>query len=296
MKVHGSSGWEGVSLIIPVCNQIDYTQQLLRSLDKHTTSVPCEIIVIDNGSTDDSANLCAAAGCIVIRNETNLGCARAWNQGIKRARGSLLVIMNNDMLVTEKWLSRLLDFKLRRGIEIVSPSMINGILDYDLDQTATEFHSRFSQRCWPAWHPSCFLAHRSTFELIGSFDESFTGGGLEDDDYDIRLRLHGASTATTGAVLIHHFSQVTQKALAGTAWKKNKNPNKTRLEQKWGWHLIFRRIQKEGCKFKNRVRYPAQRGRNPNDIHNVGADEILDLEVGRKTLCAGLRNRAKQKS
>ena len=69
----------------------------------------------------------------------NLGCAKAWNQGVRASRGEVVGILNNDIVVTMGWLSALLSFMDRTGCGIVSPAMREGPLDYELDRYAAEF-------------------------------------------------------------------------------------------------------------------------------------------------------------
>ncbi|MBI1817185.1 MAG: glycosyltransferase family 2 protein [Deltaproteobacteria bacterium] len=273
----------GVSIVIAVLNQLDYTRECLSSI-RACTDLPHEVIIVDNGSRDGSAEVCAAAGCRVIRNEQNLGCARAWNQGIRAARAPLILIMNNDIVVSAGWLGALAEFQQRTGAAVVSPAVINGSADYELATMAAQYRHRFGDRWRPGWRGECFLVPRAVYDQVGLFDERFVGGGFEDDDFDIRLRRARLRTAITGAALIHHFSQVTQRALAGTAWKRVKNPNKTLLESKWGWRLRLRRVRKELEKLWHRMRAPAFRGRDPYDVLVVWGDERVDLDAGVKRL------------
>ncbi len=270
-----------VSIVIPVLNQLDYTRQCLDSIRTHT-DMPHEIIIVDNGSTDESSAVAAAAGCRVIRNEENLGCARAWNQGIRAARAPLILIMNNDILVSPGWLRALVAFCRERGVAVTSPAVINGPCDYDLLRVAAEYHRRFGTRWRSGWRGECFLVPRHVFEQVGVFDERFVRGGFEDDDFDIRLRRAGLRSAITGAALIHHFAQVTQRAVAGATWKQVKNPNKTLLEAKWGWRLHARRVGKELQKLRCRLRFLGFHGRDPRDVLVVWEDEQLDLARGVK--------------
>jgi N-acetylglucosaminyl-diphospho-decaprenol L-rhamnosyltransferase len=271
----------GVSIVIAVLNQIDYTRRCLESLDA-CTDIPHEVIIVDNGSTDESAAMAAAAGCRVIRNVENLGCARAWNQGIRAARAPLILIMNNDVIVTPGWLRALVGFYHRSGVAVASPAVINGPLDYDLAAAVAQHQRHFGNRSRRGWAAVCFLTSRRVFERVGLFDERFLRGGFEDDDFDIRLRRARQATAFTGAALIHHFGQITQRALAGATWKKVKNPNKTLLESKWGCRLRCRRVRKELRKLWNRMRFPEFRGYDPYDVLAVAGDEWFDFERGIK--------------
>ena len=100
------------SIIVPCSNQITYTRQCISALNGHTRQ-PWELIVIDNGSTDHTDIYLAgvqdgaAVPVTVISNTTNLGFPAAINQGLKAARGEYLVLLNNDVVVTDGWLDQL---------------------------------------------------------------------------------------------------------------------------------------------------------------------------------------------
>ena len=271
----------GVSIVMAALNHVDYTQRCLDSIHEHT-DLPYEIIVVDNGSTDGTTEMARARGCRVVRNDENLGCARAWNQGIRAALAPLIIVMNNDVVVTSGWVRKLNDFRLRNGAAVVSPVVINGECDYDLETFARNYVRKFGERWRPGWAAMCFLTTADTFKRVGLFDERFLKFGFEDEDWEIRLGRARIPTAITGSVIIHHFHQITTKELAGDKWKKVKNPNKTVLEEIWGWRLIVRRGRKELQRFWNRLRFPGFHGRDPRDVLTVLDVERLDLERGIK--------------
>ena len=80
---------------------------------RHYTRPPWELIVIDNGSTDGTAAYlsgvqdAAAVPVTVISNRENRGFPAAINQGLQQARGEYLVLLNNDVVVTDAWLDQL---------------------------------------------------------------------------------------------------------------------------------------------------------------------------------------------
>src|ERR1700719_1770202 len=100
------------SIIVPCWNQLDFTKQCIRALREHTRP-PWELIIVDNGSTDDTAvyltGVQDAAGVpvTVVSNATNRGFPAAINQGSQLARGEYLVMLNNDVVVTDAWLDQL---------------------------------------------------------------------------------------------------------------------------------------------------------------------------------------------
>jgi glycosyltransferase involved in cell wall biosynthesis len=104
---------ELTSIIVPVCGQLEFTQQCLAALKEHTRPA-WELIVIDNGSNDGTAAYLAgvrdmaSVPVTVVTNATNLGFPAAINQGLRLARGEYLVLLNNDVVVTDGWLDQLI--------------------------------------------------------------------------------------------------------------------------------------------------------------------------------------------
>ncbi|MGE3153744.1 MAG: glycosyltransferase family 2 protein [Nitrospiraceae bacterium] len=220
------------SLVIPVYNQLDYTRRCLDSI-MQWTDVPFEVIVVDNASTDGTRDYLKTVSVRVISNERNLGCAKAWNQGVKAAAGRVIGILNNDIVVTPGWLKGLLAFMQRGGYGIVSPSAREGLLDYDLDRYAAEFTRCCAEAIRRELYGACMVIDRRVFERIGLFDEAFTYGGCEDVDFLWRAREAGWQAALTGSVLIHHFSMVTQDAIKKKQGSGYPTANLAHFTAKW---------------------------------------------------------------
>jgi len=99
-----------VSIVIPVYCKIDYTYRCLRSLGLHETRYSFEVICVDDCSPDDTADVLGGViGIHVVRNEENLGFVGSCNQGAHKARGDLLVFLNNDTQVQPGWLDELVE-------------------------------------------------------------------------------------------------------------------------------------------------------------------------------------------
>ncbi|HKI18175.1 MAG TPA: glycosyltransferase, partial [Isosphaeraceae bacterium] len=101
------------SIIVPCFNQREFTHLCLQGLFRYTRA-PWELIVVDNGSTDDTAAYLAgvrdatSVQVTVVANATNLGFPAAINQGLQLACGEYLVLLNNDVVVTDGWLDQLI--------------------------------------------------------------------------------------------------------------------------------------------------------------------------------------------
>ena len=111
------------SIIVPCSNQLAFTKQCIAALKSHTRR-PWELVGIDNGSTDHTDIYLAgvqdgaAVPVVAIANTANLGFPAAINQGLKAARGEYLVLLNNDVVVTDGWLDQLVALaNSRRGRE-----------------------------------------------------------------------------------------------------------------------------------------------------------------------------------
>ncbi|MFO0767975.1 MAG: glycosyltransferase [Nitrospiraceae bacterium] len=97
-----------VSLVIALYNQLGHTRQCIDSIKRHSPA-DVELILVDNGSTDGTADYLRTVDATTILNPTNLGCAKAWNQESWQA-GLVVGILNNDILVTPGWLVPVLAF------------------------------------------------------------------------------------------------------------------------------------------------------------------------------------------
>jgi glycosyltransferase involved in cell wall biosynthesis len=101
------------SIVIPCCKPLEFIRPCITALGRHTRQ-PWELIVVDDGSTDEtSAYLESARDAVpvpvtVIANAASRGIAAAINQGLRAARGEYLVLLNNDVVVTDGWLGQLI--------------------------------------------------------------------------------------------------------------------------------------------------------------------------------------------
>lgn len=209
-----------VSVVIPVWNKWELTAACLDSLEDHAEA-PLEVLVVDNGSTDETAaRLAERAGVAVITNDENLGFPRAVNQGIDAATGEFVCILNNDTEVTVGWLEEMLSVLATSGTAMVGPRT-NRISGLQAVPGAPDMTDADAARRWAStWHATrrgswlinrlvgfCLLARRSLFEEQGGFDEGFGIGNYEDDELCARVRASGLELRVADrAVVLHHGS------------------------------------------------------------------------------------------
>jgi GT2 family glycosyltransferase/2-polyprenyl-3-methyl-5-hydroxy-6-metoxy-1,4-benzoquinol methylase len=209
--------WGLTSIVLVTCyggrvsgrralDELAYTRLCLESIRKHT-HLPHEMIVVDNGSTRGAA--CADAPGVdgtvewlesqsdvkVIRNPTNLGFARAADQGLRAAQGENLLLLNNDTVVTPGWLRRLLEhLHSSPDVGMVGPltNFASGEQQIPVpyqDLTGVEgfaWDLGRRQRGRAAETDRlvgfCLAMKREMIEKIGLLDEQFEVGCFEDDD------------------------------------------------------------------------------------------------------------------
>ncbi|MBW5447382.1 glycosyltransferase [Cohnella sp. CFH 77786] len=244
--------FDGTSIIIPTYNQLHFLKKCLRSIEEHTES-PYEIVVVDNASSDGTAEyLQSLRGQVRFRIlETNQGFSGAVNVGLMMSKGRTIALLNNDTVVTEKWLRNLLYcLNSDPGTGMVGPvtNYISGEQKIHVHYRKLEemhaFARKHNHRRPAMWRDSdwlrgfCLVFRRELFEEIGYFDEGFEIGNFEDNDYNIRVRLAGKRLVIAGDTFIHHFGSVSMRALGSSLFELN-HRNESYYAVKWndpiGW-------------------------------------------------------------
>jgi GT2 family glycosyltransferase len=210
-----------VSVVVVNWNRKDLLRACLASLGRQT-GVESETIVVDNGSTDDSAGLAAGEfGARVIRNAENRGFCAANNQGIRAARGEFIALLNNDAEAEPGWLAALLracasrpDVGMAASKVLVweDPTRIDkaGHLIFPDGQNRGRGsgtldrgqYDREEEVLWP--DGSAAMYRKTMLDQIGGFDEDFFAYG-DDAELGLRARIAGwRCVYTPDAVVRHH--------------------------------------------------------------------------------------------
>ncbi|MGH9648147.1 MAG: glycosyltransferase family 2 protein [Bryobacteraceae bacterium] len=193
-----------VAAVVPHWNRRDLLQTLLANLAEQTRPFD-EIIVVDNGSTDDSAALAERAGAKVVRLDRNLGFAVAVNRGMETAQAHWIAILNNDVTLAPDWLATLLVaaenenawFATGKTLIATDHNRIDGTFDA-ISLGACACRCGSGKPDGPFWNQprrirmapmTAALFQRGLFEEIGSLDEGFESY-LEDVDFGIRCAIH----------------------------------------------------------------------------------------------------------
>ncbi|MBE9224359.1 glycosyltransferase family 2 protein [Phormidium sp. LEGE 05292] len=198
-----------ISLIVPVLNGGENFRQCLQSVSKVAEKLS-EIIVIDDGSTDDSGKLAAELGAKVITFPAPGGPARARNKGAEVARGDILFFIDADVTLTVETIDRLITaFSHSPNLDALigsyddSPGASNFLSQYKnlfhhyTHQTSSEEASTF----WGA----CGAVRRDAFWAVGGFDERYRYPSVEDIELGYRLKQAGCRIKLDKTVQVKHL-------------------------------------------------------------------------------------------
>ncbi len=181
-----------ISVIIPTFNRAKFLVEAVASvLDQPDVSEEVEIMVVDDGSTDNTAEaLAALAGKICYVRRKHSGVSAARNLGISRSAGEWIAFLDSDDL----WRPG----KLRAQMKFFSDHPDIFVCQTDEIWVRNgrrinprKYHSKPSGHCFPLLlerclvSPSAVVVHRSLFDLVGLFDETLPAC----EDYDLWLRI-----------------------------------------------------------------------------------------------------------
>jgi GT2 family glycosyltransferase len=243
------------SIVIVTHNNFVFTKLCLSSVFAHLDTI-CEVIVVDNASTDQTPAFlreCAAIHpCVrVILNPTNRGFAGANNQGLASARGDILILLNNDTVVTRGWLDRLHEHLAHQEIGAICActNRIGNEAEIDTTyRTLGELRELAARRATeqagihfdiPMAPMFCLAIRRQVLQKVGPLDEQFATGMFEDDDYSMRVRAAGFCVCCADDVFVHHFGGASfGNLIASGEHGRIFRANRERFEKKWNttWH------------------------------------------------------------
>ena len=182
-----------VSVVIPVFNGERFLREAVESVLAQKYS-PLEIIMVDDGSTDGTADVARSLPETVrYLHQTNQGPAAARNRGIERAQGSLIAFADADDLWPEDKLALQLPYLMRDPAAEVVMGLIQQVL---LSETGAE---NFAEPAFSVNLGSAII-RKSVFERVGLFDETMRYS--EDVDWFMRAREGGAAIVTIDAVTL----------------------------------------------------------------------------------------------
>ena len=198
-----------VSVVVPTYNRAPTLGRLLGALARCATPAGgVEVIVVDDGSSDDTAAVVARSalpGLQYVRQE-NAGAAAARNRGWRHARGELVAFTDDDCVPSPTWLVELVDAMTRCACDgaggVIVPLVPGYLADFVQAERLVGHGGDADDVTYLVTANAVF--RRETLEAVGGFDERFPGAAGEDTDLTMRLRASDfAVTLLEGAVVAH---------------------------------------------------------------------------------------------
>jgi GT2 family glycosyltransferase len=298
------SGEPDASIVVVTRDNLAFLRLCLESV-LTCAEAPCELMVVDNGSSDGTPEYLdelAARNPNVwpILNPANRGFAAGCNQGAARASADVLVLLNDDAIVSHGWLGRLAAHLDGPGVGMVGPTTNRTGNEAQIDadyRTWAELiqfaDAMAAKRSGEAFEIGtltmfCVAMRRSLHREVGPLDERFEIGLLEDDDYSRRVREAGYRLLCADDAFVHHFGETSfGKLVASGEYARVLAGNRARFEAKWNepWRPYERRHSDRYRELVERVR-EAVLDVIPVDatvlIVSRGDEELLRMD-GRRT-------------
>jgi len=237
-KTEGGELVQPVSVIVPARNASSCISGCLSALKNQTYALErYEIIVIDDGSSDKTAEIARSAGAEVITSEPS-GPAAARNLGAKHARGEILLFTDADCKPASDWIEKMLkpfEDKTVMGVKgayvSVQKELISRFVQVEYEGKY-EFMSRFREIDFIDTYSAGF--RRGIFLSLDGFDASFPGASVEDQEFSFRMSKHGhkmvfAPEAVVGHLHVNTFRGYFKKKFKIGFWKVKllkKHPDK----------------------------------------------------------------------
>jgi GT2 family glycosyltransferase/spore maturation protein CgeB len=263
-----------VSIIILTRNGYDHMKRILIALDDNTSYRSFEVIVVDNNSTDKTAELWNATersfSIQVIHNNHNVSFSKGNNQAANIAKGDYLLFLNNDIKpINSSWLGAMVESlqtekkRAAAGALLVYPEGTTPAkkikpqknLDLTIQHKGIRFvwrngaphpvniggrkpHSAnlLKTRSVPAVTAACMLVKADRFNLINGFDEKYIYGA-EDVDICLKLRERGDDIVFVGGAALLHYESATQDSFTNNTKHINRTGNWQFFIERWGSSL-----------------------------------------------------------
>lgn len=196
-----------ISIVIPMYNEARHIGRTLLAAQKaaHAADVECELIVVDNGSSDEGPQIARQFGAhVLVMPGLLIGALR--NRGTAIATGEWLAFIDADIEMPEDWLRPLFDIEASGQADVFG-------LDLHTPAAAPWYATAWQRRTLrPSthtshvvdWLPSSnLLMRRRWFDKVGGFNETLRTG--EDKEFTLRLREHGARLLSINESVALHW-------------------------------------------------------------------------------------------
>lgn len=231
-------------LVLLSWNHLEETRPCLESLFR-TTDVPCRLFIVDNGSEPPGREFLrsvrpqgAVQDVVLLQNDTNEGFPRGMNRGLQASRAPSVCLLNNDLVFTPGWLSRMLEVAQQHPeLGVLNPESSTfgrypprGV---SLDAYAQSLDAKRGLYVEVGMCIGfCMLIRREVLSRIGFLTEEVERIFFEDEDYCMRAQEAGFRCAVVSSAYVHHAEHRTVKRMGER--ERIFRRNQRWCEAKWG--------------------------------------------------------------
>lgn len=214
-----------LSIVVPVHNGEKTIDRCLESV-YHSDCKNFEVIVVDDGSTDNSHKIIQGFPCKTIKLKRNYGVAAARNKGAKKAKGTILLFIDADVMIKKDSLNIVVNsFKNNPQIAAVQGVYDKEIKDQNLATLYKHYYncykfSKVSNRLLSSTSAFCLAIKKEVFGKINGFDSKFPHPAAEDVDLGMRLRKLNYPILLNRKLKVTHLKSYTLKSLLKTEFIK----------------------------------------------------------------------------
>lgn len=239
-----------VSVVIPAHNKFAVTYNCLASLLLAPNDSGFEVIVVDDGSNDQTIDILdLVQGIECVRNDTAKGFVKACNRGAEIARGEYIVMLNNDTEVSAGWVDEMLNvFETFEGVGLAGAKLIypNGALQeaggivwsngqpWNYGRNGNPKEPRYNYvRQVDYISGACIMLPTRLWKELGGFDEDFAPAYFEDTDLAFRVRERGFKTVYTPFSEVVHYEGVSSGTSTESGMKRFQLINQPKFKARW---------------------------------------------------------------
>jgi GT2 family glycosyltransferase len=239
-----------VTVVIPAHNKIEVTYLALASLLVAHNDASFEVIVVDDASTDETAELeTIVSGITVIHNAQAQRFIRSCNLGAARARGRYVALLNNDVEVTAGWLDALIDaFGRFDKVGLVGSKLLypdgklqdaGGIIwgtgnPWNYGNGENPWDPRFCYaRQADYLSGAAMMTTKAIWDEVGGLSSYLEPMYFEDTDFAFKVRAAGYSTWFVPSSVVYHYEGMTSGTDSATGFKRFQEVNRPKFKRRW---------------------------------------------------------------
>ena len=198
-----------VSVIIPAYNASRTIGQTLEALSRQQCFQPFEVIVVDDGSYDNTADIVCSFPAVCYVRQENAGPAAARNHGARLARGEYLVFTDSDCIPHVDWISRLMEGFCQQQVGVVAGSY--GIANHESRLSRCIYkeirwrHHKLMPDFPNAFGSYNFCSKRNVFDEVGGFNTAYRCASGEDNDLSYKIVNAGWRIYFERKALVDHY-------------------------------------------------------------------------------------------